>query len=323
MSESLRQSLQWQPQAPLQLLDFDWLQKASVEVAVLRLDLVDPLISGNKWFKLVSHLHTAANAGAQGLISLGGSHSNLLHALAAAGHRFGFPTVGLVRGHPRQTPTVADLQAWGMQLHWLGHGDYRARHRADFWHSWQTLYPHLHAVPEGGGGLAGARGCMPLVAYVQTQLAELGWADYHGWWLAAGTGTTLAGLALAEDDRHLVYGAMAVPASYGVEEHIRRILQAANDSDTGSFAAHTGRNYRLVESVRGGFAKPDAQLLEFMHACEAQTRMPIEPVYTGKALMALREYVDAGRFAPGTRLIFVHTGGLQGRRAQPSSAQKS
>ena len=52
---------------------------------MLRLDLLDPLLSGNKWFKLRPHIEAAAAAGADGLISLGGAHSNHLHALAAAG----------------------------------------------------------------------------------------------------------------------------------------------------------------------------------------------------------------------------------------------
>src|SRR5690606_846326 len=42
----------WQPRAPLQRLHFDWLADAGIELAVLRLDLLDPLLSGNKWFKL-------------------------------------------------------------------------------------------------------------------------------------------------------------------------------------------------------------------------------------------------------------------------------
>lgn len=107
------------PSAPLEPLHLPWLKQAGVEVAVLRLDLIDPLISGNKWFKLTHHLAAAAEAGAEGVISLGGAHSNHLHALAAAGKRFGFPTVGLLRGHAQDTPTSLDLQAFGMQLHWL------------------------------------------------------------------------------------------------------------------------------------------------------------------------------------------------------------
>ena len=60
----------WIPAAPLQALSFDWSVRAGVELAVLRLDLLDPLLSGNKWFKLRPHIEAAAAAGADGLISL-------------------------------------------------------------------------------------------------------------------------------------------------------------------------------------------------------------------------------------------------------------
>src|SRR3990167_9273965 len=163
----------WLPQAPLQPLDLDWLTTASIEVAILRLDRIDPLISGNKWFKLIEHLNAADRIGAQGIISLGGAYSNHLHALAAAGKRFDFKTVGLLRGHPLETPTVKDLQAFGMQLHWLGYGGYRARHEAGFWLPWQVQYPDLYPVPEGGGRLRGARGCRQLKAMVLDQLGDL------------------------------------------------------------------------------------------------------------------------------------------------------
>lgn len=136
---------------------------------------------------------------APGLISLGGNHSNHLHALAAAGKRFGFATAGLLRGHAQDTPTVRDLQALGMQLHWLGYGGYRARNQPGFWQPWQARYPGWQCIAEGGGGLAGAQGCALILLQARAQLAALGWADYDAWWLAAGTGTTLAGLVLAEE----------------------------------------------------------------------------------------------------------------------------
>lgn len=288
------------PLAPLQRLHFAWLEGAGVELAVLRLDLIDPLISGNKWFKLLPYLQTARAQGRNGLISLGGAYSNHLHALAAAGQRCGFATVGLLRGHAQETPTVADLRSFGMQLHWLGYAGYRQRHAADFWTPWRELYPDLLAVPEGGGGPLGAQGCRRIVQQAHEQLAALGWVDYHGWWLACGTGTTLAGLVLAEAGAHPVYGAMAVPGGHGVEQTVA------------SLAGQQG--YQLLEASRGGFAKVDEALLEFMAECEEQTGVPLEPVYTAKALWALREQVEAGLFPPGARLIFVHTGGLQGRR---------
>lgn len=273
---------------------------------MLRLDLLDPLISGNKWFKLRRHLDQASAIDAQGLISLGGPHSNHLYALAAAGQRFDFATVGLLRGQPQDTPTVRDLQAFGMQLHWLDHGAYRARHQPGFWLPWLDKYPAFHAVPEGGGGLLGAQGCGVLRELLETQLAAIGWADCDAWWLAVGSGTTLAGLVLAEAGRRPVYGALAVPERYGIATQVRDILQQAGTEDQG---------YELVPAARGGFARVDNELLTFMQQCEAETKVPLEPVYTAKALLALRERVQAGYFARGSRLLFVHTGGLQGRKA--------
>lgn len=310
------------PPAPLQRLHFDWLQSAGVQLAILRLDLVDPLISGNKWFKLKHHLKAAGRAGARGVISLGGAHSNHLHALAAAGKRFGFATVGLMRGHAVETPTVLDLQAFGMELHWLGYAGYRARHAADFWDLWRERYPHLFPVPEGGGGLDGALGCADIVHQARSQLGQLGWQDYDAWWLACGTGTTLAGLVLAEAGEHEVIGAMAVPVGHGVERNVEAILEpfaselahtSAMSFPTDEVLSSTG-NYRLVDASRGGFAKTDSALLDFMAHHEAESAVPFEPLYTAKALMALREAVEAGQIAEGTRLIFLHTGGLQGRR---------
>jgi 1-aminocyclopropane-1-carboxylate deaminase len=287
----------WLPHAPLEPVHLDWLN--GVELAVLRLDRIDPLISGNKWFKLTEHLAQAQQTGASGIISLGGAHSNHLHALAAAGKRFGFATVGLLRGHPQDTPTVLDLKTFGMQLHWLGYGGYRARHEAGFWLPWREQYPELHPVPEGGGGLAGALGCGVLVEQARAQLSTLGWADYDAWWLAAGTGTTLAGLALAEAGAHPVYGAMAVPDDHGVAQNIAAIAPGG---------------YELLDASRGGFAKVDSLLLDFIETTQKACGLPLEPLYTAKALLALKQQIDAGRFLPGTRLIFLHTGGLQGRR---------
>jgi len=305
------------PNAPLERLHLPWLKQAGIEAAVLRLDLIDPLISGNKWFKLTHHLAAAAEAGAEGVISLGGAHSNHLHALAAAGKRFGFPTVGLLRGHALDTPTVRDLLAFGMQLHWLGYAGYRERHAPDFWLSWQHRYPHLHPIPEGGGGLPGALGCAVLLAQVQEQIGLLGWPDYHAWWLAAGTGTTLAGLVLAdllldEKGTRPVYGAMAVPDDHGVAENVTAIL-GPNTSEPA---------YHLIDASRGGFAKIDARLVDFIADSETESGLPLEPLYTGKALLSLHDQVAAGRFPSGTRLVFVHTGGLQGRRALQAKAQR-
>lgn len=296
----------WRPQPPLQAIRLPWLARAGVELALLRLDRVDEHVSGNKWYKLAPYLRQAAERGLAGLISLGGAHSNHLHALAAAGARFGFASVGLLRGNAQDTPTVRDLRDFGMQLHWLGYGGYRERHADGFWQPWRERYPHLLAVDEGGGGLPGAEGCAGLVAQLREQLPTIGWSHYDQLWAACGTGTTLAGLVLGEAGAHPVVGALAVPPGHGVETMLPRLLAEAGRADAG---------YRLLDASRGGFAKVDAQLARFMREFETASGVPLEPLYTGKLLLALHEEVVGGRLSRGSRLIAVHSGGLQGRRA--------
>jgi len=204
------------------------------------------------------------------------------------------------------------------------------------WVPWRERYPLLFPVPEGGGGLDGAVGCAEIVEQARRQLGVLGWEDYDCWWLACGTGTTLAGLVLAEAGQHEVIGAMAVPEGHGVEGNVEGILEAfaSKLAPTGAAflpnpatlaerdhkplgatlpARCKPQGYRLLDASRGGFAKTDPGLLDFIARHEAESGIPLEPLYTGKALLALHEEVISGRIAKGTRLIFLHTGGLQGR----------
>lgn len=302
----------WRPVAALQPVHLSWLDRAGVELALLRLDRVDGLVSGNKWFKLAPYLKQAADLGLEGVMSLGGAHSNHLHALAAAGARFGFRTVGLLRGEEQDNPTVADLRQLGMQLHWLGYGGYRQRHEPEFWRPWRERHPDLLAVGEGGGGLPGAQGCASLVEQIREQLAGIGWSDYQQLWVACGTGTTLAGLVLGEGGAHSVVGTLAVPPGHGVEEQVPALLAEAGVEASG---------YRLIDASRGGFARIDPALARFILNTETECGVPLEPLYTGKLLLALQDEIVAGRVAHGSRIVAVHTGGLQGRRAMQARLQ--
>jgi 1-aminocyclopropane-1-carboxylate deaminase len=98
---------------------------------------------------------------------------------------------------------------------------------------------------------------------------------------------------------------MAVPDDHGVAQNVESILQEAD---------LPLRNYELLDASRGGFAKVDQPLLDFIEQTELAGGVPLEPLYTAKALLSLKQNVEAGRFKKGMRLIFIHTGGLQGRR---------
>lgn len=278
---------------------------SNIQLAVLRLDKTDQWISGNKWFKLQYHVNQALSQQAEGLISVGGAHSNHLHALAMAGARLGLATVGLLRGNPQQTPTSLDLERFGMTLHWLGYGEYRNRYQAEFWQGWSAKYPNYYPVPEGGGGALGAKGCCVIPQLISERLVDIGWDDYDRVYVSVGTGSTLAGMVWGDAGKHQMVGCLAVPSGYGVDKQIAALLAEIPIKHT---------NYQLQSAARKGFGQLDDELSAFITETEAQTHLLLDPVYTAKTLYFLQQQVVTGQIPSGSRIIFIHTGGLQGRR---------
>ena len=65
---------------------------------ILRLDLLHPIVSGNKWFKLRYYIEQAQEQNKKSLVTFGGAWSNHIHATAAAGKLAGLKTIGIIRG---------------------------------------------------------------------------------------------------------------------------------------------------------------------------------------------------------------------------------
>lgn len=290
----------------LELISLPKFEKAGVKLAVLRLDKTDEGISGNKWFKLRYHLEAALKRQAKGLISVGGAHSNHLHAMAIAGQQVGLATVGLIRGEPKQTPTCKDLVKYGMSIHWLSYALYRTRYQTTFWHNWLASYPDYYPVPEGGGGVLGAQGCCIIPQLIKERLISIGWNDYDVIYVSVGTASTMAGIVWGEAGHHPVVGCLAVPAKYGVDQQLTNLLADIPITVT---------NFQLQPAARKGFGQLDEKLLIFIKEVEQLTGLLLDPVYTAKTLYFLQQQVITGQIARGTRIVLIHTGGLQGRRA--------
>ena len=62
----------------------------------------------------------------------------------------------------------------------------------------------------------------------------------------------------------------------------------------------------------GGFAKHPPQLIEFMNHVYADHQLPLDIVYTGKAFFAVQDLVNKQYFEPGSKVLMIHSGGLQG-----------
>lgn len=276
------------------------------QLDLLRLDKLNALAPGNKWFKLQPNLVKAEQAGAGVLVSFGGAFSNHLHALAALGHSQGIKTAAWIRATEGKTatPTMEDLREWGMELHFLSRSDYRRRREPAFVKNLLSGLDRPFLIPEGGANVLGARGCAGIVDHIPGR-----GADYDLIMLACGTGSTLAGVASAVADGVKVLGIPALKAEHFLDKDIAAMLDALG-GDRG--------NWSLDHRYYGkGFGQMSSALAFFMRSFEAEQGVALDPVYTGKLFLAATDMHQRGELDEYRRILVVHSGGLQGRRGYP------
>ncbi len=270
---------------------------AGIRLDVMRLDKIDAVISGNKWFKLRYYLEQSISEGRKTLVSFGGAYSNHIVAVAAAASRLGISSVGYIRGErPAQlSPTLHDAEAMGMLLHFLNRNDFQRTEDPAFLE--QLAQVHLDAciIPMGGAGPAGIQGAASIAQCINMR-------DYTHVCCTVGTGTMAAGLLSATKPGQALF---AFPVLKGFSNWKPPI--AASD-ERGSWNIITGFEF-------GGYAKHPDRLLQFMNEWYATTGIPSDFVYTGKLFYGIIESIKAGLFPDGSRILAIHSGGLQGNRS--------
>lgn len=293
---------------PVQKLDEPLATDAGVEISVARLDLLDPLIAGNKWFKLRDNLLWARAQGYQRLLSFGGPWSNHIHALAWAGREFGFATVGMIRGYETLplTPCLRDAQEWGMELHFLDHRTYRCKDHPQQLDALHERFDPIAIIPEGGLNTRGVQGCRDILSYLQTQSS-----DFNTAVLAVGTGATMAGLLSAPRAVPRVLGVSVLKGDADMQQRIERNLASAI-SATPAWELETDCHF-------GGYARVNDELKAFIEDFDCRHGIALEPVYTGKMMYALYQRLQRGWFDRGEKVLALHSGGMQGLRGYTDS----
>lgn len=267
-------------------------------------DLLDPELPGNKARKLKYNLEAARTQGQARLLSFGGAYSNHLAAVAAAGRRHTFETVGVVRGEELAdlplNPTLARCAADGMRLHFLDRAAYRRQAEPAVLEPLLQQFGPAYVLPEGGTNALALRGVAELVSELR------GHADFTHLAVAAGTGGTLAGLALGLAEANHSAPAVGVAALKG--DFLRREVDALTQEATGkplvNYELHTAYHF-------GGYAKLPPELRAFIQRFEAEHGVLLDPIYTSKLLFGVLDLMSRGHFAPGSTVVAVHTGGLQ------------
>lgn len=270
---------------------FPKLLERNVELHIKREELLHPHISGNKFRKLKYNLLHLKEKGLDSLLTFGGAFSNHIAATAYAGKKHGIRTLGVIRGEELQgkpyNATLAFASACGMEFHFVDRETYRLKNQGDFIDKLRELYGDFYLLPEGGSNELAVKGCEEILTPEDAKFTHIA--------LAVGTGGTLSGIIRSALPGQKVLGFPALKGDF---------LQ----KDICKFTDKSGWEL-ILEYHFGGYAKIGAELVHFMNDFRDKTGILLDPIYTAKMAYGVLDRMDD--FTPGSKILMIHTGGLQ------------
>jgi 1-aminocyclopropane-1-carboxylate deaminase len=267
------------------------------EFQLLDLTAVSPV--GNKYYKLKRNLELAKQEGHDHILTFGGAWSNHVHALSQVAPEFGFRTTAVIRGERIEplNPALSEAEANGMRLHFVNRSVYKQRDTKVYLDALSHFFGPHYLLPEGGTNQAGVEGAGEIVDLLEQHNIE-----YDDLIVPLGTGGTMAGIAARLGLGKTVTGICVLKGAEGIFRQIKEMIPGV-------------RNWMIDHDGHcGGYAKCPPELKAFILDFEAQTDIPLEPVYTAKMILRMLELLRTSPDYQNRRVILVHTGGLQGRR---------
>jgi 1-aminocyclopropane-1-carboxylate deaminase len=255
-----------------------------VKLSVLRLDLIHPQISGNKWFKLKYNLEEAKKQGHDTILTFGGAFSNHILATAVACQNEGLKSIGIIRGEKtsESNSTLSEAKKYGIQLQFVSREVYKRKTEREFKEELKKEFGNFYLIPEGGDNELGEKGCSEI-------LPE---NDFNFIFCAVGTGTTFRGLQQQIKSGQKLIG-VSVLKGGGEINSDKNIL--------------SGYHF-------GGYAKHTRELLDFKEQFERETNIPLDYVYTTKLFFAVNDLISKDQLPKGSKVLVIHSGGLQGNK---------
>jgi len=305
------------PISPLEAIAEHPAKDAGVELYVKRDDLLHPEIQGNKWRKLAPVLEEVRKSYPGGIITFGGPYSNHLQAVAVAGRIYDIYTFGIVRGlhADPDNPTLRAARHNGMMLFPVSKQEYDScKHRGEELISRE--FPQYYILPEGGATRIGVESCAAITREIIVQLQQKKPAVQPNQPLyicvPAGTGCTAAGIVDGFDRKNGQVLVFPVVNKGFDTQTILRLLDETRLRSRAEMIELESRFSIVREYEFGGFAKKYQPVLDFARVFREQTGILPDPVYTGKMMYGIYEMLAKGDFLPGSTVVAVHTGGLQG-----------
>ena len=266
-----------------------------ITLHIKREDLIHPFISGNKFRKLKYNLLQAKAEGKSKLITFGGAFSNHIAAVAYAGKENNLETIGIIRGDELESkisenPTLTFAQNCGMKFEFVTREVYRTKTTPLFIEKLKEYYGDFYLVPEGGTNSLAVKGCEEILTTED--------ADFTHICCAIGTGGTISGIINSAKANQKIIGFPALKGDF-LSDDIRNFV--------------TNSSWELqMEYHFGGYAKINQELVRFINDFYEQTRIPLDPIYTGKMMFGIVDLINKGYFQKESKILAIHTGGLQG-----------
>lgn len=279
----------------IQPLNKFWYLNKVASIDMLRLDLLHPVVSGNKWYKLRLNMNYALDNGFRTIVTFGGGYSNHLAATAYAAKKFNLASVGIVRGkYDILTPTLEECRNQGMHLIFVTQEDYKNKEEPEWAKSLVAHFDEILIIPEGGANEKGRAGAGLISRFVHDSYSHI--------LVCVGTGTTLIGLRNKLKAHQNVMGFVPMKQGAYVGEHIAAHLQE-----------YKNRNWELFDDWHfGGFGKWKPELITFMNEFYDVNNIPLDIVYTSKMMYGLNEMLKDNYFSTCDKILCIHSGGLQG-----------
>ncbi|MCX6199537.1 MAG: pyridoxal-phosphate dependent enzyme [Bacteroidetes bacterium] len=294
--------------SPLQQLNDKLFEEKGVVVFIKREDLIHEHIQGNKWRKLKYNLYEARLNKQNTLLTFGGAYSNHIYATAAASKLFHFKAIGIIRGEEPQikSDTLLFAASQGMELYFMDREMYRQKNNPENIESLRVQIGDFYYIPEGGTNVHALEGVEEIISEIEI--------DFDFICTPVGTGGTLAGLLAGLRGEKQTIGFSSLKGEDTLTQNVHELVKSYTGFDFTNFSINFDYHF-------GGYAKTKPDLIEFIKIFKHKFGIQLEPVYTGKMFYGLFDLIQKDYFPKGSRIVALHTGGLQGLSGFPELQQ--
>ncbi len=302
--------------SPITQIHLPILLEKEIELYLKRDDLIHEVVSGNKWRKLKYNIEFVLRQAQQPnstILTFGGAYSNHIIATAFACKENGLKSIGIIRGNEGTIGelslniTLKEAQQYGMQLHFISREEYKRKEEKEFIEELKNKFGEFYLIEEGGANHLGIEGCKEIL--LEESVVEHGRNHHYDYiTCAAGTGTTLTGLFLSLREKEKLIGFPALKNGEFILEEIK------NKIPEKYFEENKNRIELICDYHFGGYAKVNDELKNFVSDFFNQTQIQLDLIYNGKMMFGLLDLIQKDHFPKKTRILAIHTGGVQGNR---------